>query len=177
MQATYSGYSYNAPQGPYPPAGQYYAPQTAFPNAYPNGGGLDIPVYPEYQQWPQQQPQAAGQTPMQRPRQLSERRQPKGGAGNAAMPRPKHISSRSKPPLRSAMKRPVRSTSEPVPGLLRARTNSDSKRTLQPMTRPRTDSNAAKDIPGLCDLTLDIHMIFLHVSLPRSHVCLDHRGQ
>lgn len=145
MQGAYSAYPYNT-HNPYP--GQYYALQTPFPNAYPNGSGRE-PIANIYADWPKvPQPQAAGQTTMPRPRQERNLRQP-NEPGNTPMPRPKQLSTRYNPQLRSAMKRPGRSLSDPVGQLQlqRTRTNSDPRHTVNPMTRTRTNSNAAKDIP------------------------------
>ena len=82
--------------------------------------------------------------PCLRPRPLE--RQPTT-AGNTPMPRPKQPSTKPNPPLRSAMRRPNR-PSDPTSQIQRARTISDPRRTLNPMTRARTNSSAARDIPG-----------------------------
>jgi len=161
MQAGYNAYSYNA----YP--GQYYAPQTAFSNSYSNGGGQ--PSGNIYADWPKMgQPQAGGQSAMPRPRQGRDPRQ-SNGLGNTPMPRPTQLSTRYNPQLKSAMKRPSRSGSDPSGQLQRARTNSDPRRTLNPMTRTRTNSNAAKDIPGSFHLQFISNLLRLW---PRSLVCV-----
>jgi hypothetical protein len=147
MQGAYSAYPYNTPTA-YP--GHYYPPQTAFPNAYPNGGGRE-PAANIYADWPKvPQPQNVGQNPMPRPRQERNpipHRQP-NAPGNTPMPRPQQLSTGHKSQLKSAMKTTRRSVSDPVNQLQRTRTNSDPRRSLNPMTRTRTNSNAAKDIPG-----------------------------
>lgn len=153
MQPNYGGYQPYNPRAPYPQSGQYYAP-AAYPGAYPNGGGYaDYPA--EYHAWqnnPQLAPIAA-QTPMARPQQLWEQqqmpqRQP-SNVGGTPMPRPKTLTSKTKPPLKSAMKRPARSVSEPVGFVQRPRTNSDPHGTLKQLARKRTNSNTARDIPGM----------------------------
>src|ERR1700691_4452825 len=145
MQGGYSAYPYNT-RTPYPD--QYYAPQTAFPSAYPNGGGRE-PTANIYADWPTvPQPHVAGQNHIQRPRQERNLMHP-NVPGNTPMPRPKQLSTRYNPQLKSAMKRPGRSVSDPAGQLQRTRTNSDPRHTLNPMTRTRTNSNAAKAIPGL----------------------------
>jgi len=68
-------------------------------------------------------------------------------SGTTPMQRPKKNYTRNNPKLKSAMKRPGRSVYDPVGQLQRSRTNSDPRHTLNPMTRTRTNSNAAKDIP------------------------------
>lgn len=143
MQGGYSAYPYNT-RTPYPD--QYYAPQTAFPSAYPNGGGRE-PTANIYADWPTvPQPHVAGQNHIQRPRQERNLMHP-NVPGNTPMPRPKQLSTRYNPQLKSAMKRPGRSVSDPAGQLQRTRTNSDPRHTLNPMTRTRTNSNAAKAIP------------------------------
>jgi hypothetical protein len=142
--AAYPAYPYNT-RTPYP--AHYYPPQT-FPNAYPNGGSRE-PTTNIYADWPQvPQPPNAAQNSMPRPREERTQRQ-SNGPGNTPMPRPKQLASGYRPQLKSAMKRPPRSVSDPSGQLQRTRTNSDPRRTLNPMTRTRTSSNAAKDIPGL----------------------------
>ncbi|KIM85181.1 hypothetical protein PILCRDRAFT_817175 [Piloderma croceum F 1598] len=139
--AAYSAYPYNT-RTPYP--AHYYPPQT-FPNVYPNGGSREPTTI--YADWPQMpQPPNAAQNSMPRPREERAQRQ-SNGPGNTPMPRPKQLASRYRPQLKSAMKRPARSVSDPSDQLQRARTNSDPRRTLNPMTRTRTSSNVAKDIP------------------------------
>ena len=133
MQGTYSPYA------PYP--SQYYAPTAP----YPNGGGREpaVNIYTDWPTVPQGQP--PGHSSMPRPRQERNVRPPNG----TPMPRPQQLSTRYNPQLKSAMKRPDRSVSDPVHGQLqRTRTNSDPRHTLNPMTRTRTSSNVGKDIPG-----------------------------
>jgi hypothetical protein len=141
MQSAYSAYPYNA-RTPYP--AHYYPPQTVYANPYPNGGrDATTNIYADWPKIPP--PQNAGTSRSRQER--NSQRQP-NGPGNTPMPRPKQISTRE-PRLKSAMKRPGRSVSDPVGQLERTRTISDPMRTLNPMTRTRTSSNAAKDIPGL----------------------------
>lgn len=149
MQPAYNGYPQFNTRPPYP-IGEYYAPQTPYPNGFPNGGGggLDMPVYPDLapawatqQQQPQQPNDYGGQTPMPRPRAELSTRRPLG--------RP-----RTQKPARSAMKKPNRSASEPVPQLGRARTASDPNRYPTPTnSRPRAYSNAARDRPSPYNLS------------------------
>ena len=144
MQSTYSAYPYNA-QTPYP--SHYYPPLTP-PNAYQNGGGRE-PAANIYANWPKiPQAQTSGQMPRPRQERNTMPQRQANGPGNTPMPRPKQLSSRQQPQLKSALKRPGRSVSDPVGQVQRTRTNSDPRRTLHPMTRTRTNSNAAKDIPG-----------------------------
>jgi len=145
MQGAYSAYPYNT-RAPYP--GQYYPPQTTFPNPYQNGGRE--PTANIYADWPKvASSQNVAQNQMSRPRQerSSVQQRLPSGPGNTPMPRPNQLSTGHRPHLKSAMKRPGRSVSDPVDQLQRTRTNSDPRRTLNPMTRTRTSSNAAKDIP------------------------------
>lgn len=148
MQPAYGGYQPYAPQAPYP--GQYY-PQAPYANGYPNGNAYPDPAaaYPAWQNTPQMAP-LAGQTPMARPQQLWEPQMPQRQVSNGGtpMPRPKTLSSKTKPPLKSAMKRPARSVSEPIGYGHRARTNSDPHGTLKQFSRARTDSTT-RDIPSM----------------------------
>ena len=147
MQAGYAGYTPYNPHAPFPPAAPYYAPQAAYPpNGYVNGTPVDMTMYPEYSPWPSQPQSHPGATPMPRPRQLSERWQV---AEDSQMPRPKrHSTKNDKTKLKSAMKKPARSQSAPVPAAHRTRKSSDPKRTLHPVTRARTNSNAGRECPG-----------------------------
>jgi hypothetical protein len=164
MQGTaYPAYPYNTP---YPAPGQYYPPQ-AFPNAYANGSGRE-PTTNIYADWPKtSHPQNGVQNSMPRPRQE-----------RAQMPRPQQLATGYRPQLKSAMKRPARSVSDPSGQLQRMRTNSDPRRTLNPMTRTRTNSNAAKDIPGLFHLCKSpaCHQWLIRFS-SRSLVCVITRGR
>lgn len=162
--AAYPAYPYNT-RTPYP--AHYYPPQT-FPNVYPNGGGREPTNI--YADWPQV-PNAA-QNSMPRPREERAQRQ-SNGPGNTPMPRPKQLASRYRPQLKSAMKRPARSVSDPSDQLQRTRTNSDPRRTLNPMTRTRTSSNAAKDIPGLFILKYSNTLFISHTSFFQI-ICLCH---
>lgn len=161
MQPAYGGYQPYTAQAPYP--GQYYA-NAGYTNGYPNGN-----TYPEpaatYQPWqntpqmPPQMPPVNGQTPMARPQQLWDtsmpQRQPSNG-GSTPMPRPKTLNTKTKPPLRSAMKKPARSVSEPMYGR-RARTNSDPHGALGQFSRARTNSVTARDIPGTTSRSFRLH--------------------
>lgn len=171
MQPAYGGYQPYTAQAPYP--GQYYAP-AGYTNGYPNGGTYPDPAaaYPAWQNAPQMAP-ATGQTPMARPQQLYDPQMPQrqpSNSGGTPMPRPKTLNTKTKPALKSAMKTPSRSVSDPMGFGHRPRTQSDPHGTLKQFARARTNSVTARDIPGM--RTRSFHLAPAHVHL-RSSVLLD----